>query len=745
MSNKNMFDSFLKKLGMESFDFESLGECMNALSHQESSVRIAALESISRKHFKYISDISPIISVMHGDENLQAQEIAITILGDIGSEACMEALMEMLSFRDQWLRVRAALALSQFSNPRAYKAIVDSLGGIKSEYHSTISRAIAKQEAMFGSLRNRSGSLFLPESRSETEARPLQAPTFPQSVEYHTSTEDAGSYTDDGREGGEEQVYELDFSDPLLNNRSSASPPPSHQFVNTGASLYESAMCLTHKKNEKILFSSSAFHEFLAFQLSKASNEADADAGILALYHKAFTENDASSVKSLISLVWSEKEALRFQAIQALSGLPVEGAVADLFMELLSDPSPDICFRAIAALSCHSEKAVAEKMLSFVASPHEQLKKMAQQYFLIHGSLEMADLIVANFSGRPGERPVLASLIARMDLDEVKTPLKRLLQDFSTEESVVTSILEKLPPRHRDVVIASLPVLLQRREESVFMLLVRFLSDPDDLIVREYLRSNMGSASEIFRGRCAYLLGLLKDEGASGAVAALLADEKEYVRLQAAKALRLLNASRYAHQLQQSLMGDPSTANRLEYVRIIDDLFGNKALTCFVNAMKSSPMEVRCLILELCSRRVWQPNESAVLEKIAQSFLGEKDMRLVFYSLVLLVKLGVRRFSADTAMLTGLLEHLLRDSRNPEKIRREALFCFHALSPSGALKLIKSIVKSDPDRAVRMQCLELMAGYPPAEVGDLLVVLSRTAGDIGFKAAEILQQQKSRS
>jgi HEAT repeat protein len=709
-----LFDSLFKKIGLKVYNFDDHEECLRGLRDKEPEYRIKALEAIGTK--RKLDDISPVIRVMKDDENFQVQETAMNVLGELMNQDAVGPLLEMLKAPDHWLRVKASMILGQLGDLSTLHAIKEAHASVKGEYQATIERVIQKMEAMKEASEEieaasekmkkepgKAPEIKLPEIHAPMVKAPEVRP--PERAPWPLSPLQPDRYKEN------ELIYELSKADVLPAQAPRPEPEPSR--------APKPDKVKKRPEDDKLI-------ENLRFQLSRAS-ASQADDRLVEVYHQALIRGEFEAEKELCASLKAPAESTRLQALQALIGLERKPYIVASLLGVLDDCSREMCWRIIVALCGVEDMNIARRLIPFLDYGDDKIRKHAHNYFLLYRNGEMIDLLLGDFSSLEERTKVVrASLIARMDSDDIKPALSRLLQDPKQPEKVVLSILDKLPPRQEDVIIWSLPVLMRRKEESIMDAVPRFIKDTNNLLVKEYLRQNLFNNGELMRGRSALLLGHLKNLFSAPSISKLLNDPSAYVRLKAGRSILALNVKEYNKILYTIVKKDPSLRNRLEFIQIIDQLYQEETLDVFLSLLEDNQSEIRCLVLDLLSRRTWNENDRERIIERVQPLLEDADLRIVFYVIVLLVKIGSRTFSIDKKRLLSVLWTIIKEERNPAKIRKDALFSMLYLSKEDTREVLKNMVKNDTDEEMRIQAAFYMGNFEGKDVEDALIQACRS-------------------
>ncbi len=713
-AKKGFFDSIFKKFGSNVYDFTSYQECLDALQSPDPIQRVCGLEHISRLHVALVQDPNPFEVLMRNDDDLQVQEAAMNLLGEIGTEQCLFSLIEMLAFPDQWLRARAATVLSQMHDPRALQAIKEAYNGIKPEYQQSVRRAISSLEE---ALSKQSSAPKDPE-HSDSSFTEDSSITFntPGSGSLKNQPVPAFEFIDDD-DSTQPQPFNTGAANQnfqqIQYNKPKPHSPSIYQNTYSERKSYGGAYG-AYNDSEAII------REMLEHHLHMASS-AEVNQSIAGAFYKSYAEKRDEAEKYLLKFLNDPALPVRLQVIQALITLNKPYYYLPQFKSLLNDPSPEICLMGIVAISGVEDAEIAEKILPLITSRHEKLQKFSQNYFLIHNTEEMAEIILKNIERGDEEfKMACAALLAKMNGDSTRNTLKKALQKQDLSDNIISAILEKLPPNYSDVVISSLPALILRKDEKLFNLTLRFLCNQNDILVKDYVLSMLSSQNNTVKGRSLSILGELKLKQHAKDVFALLNDSSDYVRLQAARAIGEMNAVEYSNTIFAAINNDKSNVNKMEYVKVILSLQGVKAVGPLVSLLSGAAEELKCTILESISRFEVEKIDTATVAKQLMPLLNSSDIRVFFYTVLILVKFGIREFPYDKQKMLQMLWSLAKEARNPAKIRRDSLFCIYTIAGEGSRSILKTIVQNDRDESVVIMAMQYLAELGGHDVMELL-------------------------
>ena len=89
-------------------EISSFNDCLEAIRDRDNAEkRIEALENVLHNHMAKIRDIEPFAEIMRNDDNMQAQKVAMSILGEINTEESIKAIAYMITSPDQFIRNNA--------------------------------------------------------------------------------------------------------------------------------------------------------------------------------------------------------------------------------------------------------------------------------------------------------------------------------------------------------------------------------------------------------------------------------------------------------------------------------------------------------------------------------------------------------------------------------------------------------------------------------------------------------------
>lgn len=160
---KDTLRETLLALRILKYDYSSLDDCLFAIKDKDPKIRLKALEYVSKRHVNRITDLSPFISLMLLDLDLDVQLAALKILSHHHGDDVKMALKEAFSFREESIREAAAIALCEYRDPSVHKFILDSLPSFSENcadcIRQNIDMNLIKSEPIFN---GRSSKLKLP-------------------------------------------------------------------------------------------------------------------------------------------------------------------------------------------------------------------------------------------------------------------------------------------------------------------------------------------------------------------------------------------------------------------------------------------------------------------------------------------------------------------------------------------------------------------------------------------------------
>ena len=735
MAAKGFFASMFKK----SYDYAVFQDCVDALYDDDAIARVSALENLGRLHLQQItlvSDTAKLEELMRNDDNLQVQEAAITLLCEMGTPHCVDALMDMLAFPDQWLRVKAAIVLADIKDLRVLEALKEAYNGIKPDYQPSVKKAISKLEE---TLNNQPIQKSNSSNTSGTQAifigeipEPPPAPA-PENKGFGANSSISFDSSPSGDLKKEQpsvaMSYELNKEEsPLFFGDNFIAPePPKPAKVSNDPYVRNyrdkktsSTQSYSQSNSENVM------REMLEHHLATASYS-PADSSIAGALYKAYAEKREEAEHFISTFLNKPQLHLRLQAIQSLITLNKPEKYLEKFKQLLRDPSQEICFMAIVAVSSIEDEEIAETILPYITSSHEKLQRFSQNYFIIHSNDQISGIVFKSIENNQNEEYQIAaiSLLVKMENDLIKGTLKKILQNSSLPDKIITVLLEKLPAKYSDVVIFSLRSLLGRKDELIFNLLLRFLNESTNGLIHDLMAFSLKDKNPLLRGRAILLLGELKAKEYVKEIYEMLIDPDTFVRLSVAKTLGKLQAQEYSNAIFKAIHADRSNVNKVEYMKVLFELQGTKAVAPLLPLLQSATDEFKYNILELISKNDLSNLNVAEMSKQLVPLLTTTDMRVFFYTVLTLAKMGMKEFPYDRQKLLQTVWNLAKDSRNPSNIRRDAVFCIYSIAGEAGRQSLKAILQNEKDESV------------------IAVVLTYLAKLGGHDSLEIIKQYKS--
>lgn len=722
MAAKGFFASMFKK----SYDYAVFQDCVDAMHDaNDAMARVTALESLARLHLEHmvlVQDTSKLEELMRNDDNLQVQEAAITLLGAMGTAHCIDALLDMLAFPDQWLRVKAAIVLSEIKEQRVLEALRDAYDGIKPEYQQSVKKAISKLEEALNALPEQSPlnskpqAIFIGEEPEQKKFSSNSSISF-DATASGASNKSKTSVSISYETNKEEPLF---FGDGFIDSPSAQKQePPKPQKAQSDPyvrSYRDKKTSHAQKYND----SEEVMREMLEHHLHVASGS-PADPSISGALYKAYAEKREEAEHFITTFLHKPQMHLRLQALQSLITLNKPDKYLNNFKQLLRDSSPEICFMAIVAVSSIEEEDIAKDILPHITSSSEKLQRFAQNYFVIHSNVQIAEILINSLVKSQSEdyQIMAISLLIRMENEQIRGNLKKILQNNSLSDKIITVLLEKLPVKYNDVVIASLPSLILREDERIFSLFLRFLGDPEDLIISDAIAFYLKNENPLVRGRAIALMGELNIKEHTKEIFEMFTDSDDFIRLSAAKTLGKLQAKEYSNIIFKAIVSDKANANKFEYIKVLFELQGAKAAMPLLSLLHSATDEFKYSIMELISKHDLTALNVTEVAKQILPFLNTTDVRVFFYTVLILVKIGMKDFPYDKQKLLQTVWNLAKDPRNPANIRRDAVFCIYSIAGESGRQSLKAILTNEKDEsviAVVLTYLSQLGGHDSLEI-----------------------------
>lgn len=774
------FGNLFKK--SSSTDISSFNDCLEAIRNDDPYKRIEALENVLHNYINQITDIEPFAEIMRNDDNMQAQKIAMNILGEINTEECIKAIAYMITSPDQYIRANAINMLTGMKNVRAYYSLKEIYKTVRPEIQQSLKRAIEKMEydldisqepkevednPKTGEINIISGMLDFPETTGE------KGPDTQSKLSYEILDDDDEPETAKNTKNIIKALKEKERASSMLNygledEKSPSSTLNIQQIKNIESTSKSSDTSKTNKSTklekeedsyERVIYESPTVRssknkkddddinlqsinykfndddfvtpsketrkeikqteeereemlsEMMEQQLRTASGS-EVDKNILRAYIAAYTDKDQDAINYLCNESQSGKNALRLQSLQALISLNTPEKFLPIFISEMKEQAPNMAIRGlIPVMNIHNVK-VAEAVFYLTDSSDERLRNMAINYFLSNNTSEIFEFLYkAITEGADREKILGAALLARLNINETRPYLKKILQNIETPDRVILSIFDRLSPKYSDVVIASLPSLMQREDDRIFTGTARFLSDTDDLIAEEFLLQNLQNKDVRMRGKSILLLAKIKSLRGEVYLQSMIADIADYTRLQTAKAICEYEKPQYYELIVLAMQAEKHLGNKIEFVKIASQIYG-KQLTPTLISMLNSPQEPEMIFTLIESLGKIQQGEYAnQVVTVLKQFQQHKDMRVVYYALIAQIRLGNFDFGSQRGNLLGMLWNLINDKRNPTKIRKESLECLYSAAKEESYGILLDTVKTDTDESVVITAINLLAQY----------------------------------
>ena len=775
-------------------DISSFNDCLEALRSYDQYKRIEALENVLHNHISKIKDIEPFAEIMRNDDNMQAQKIAMTILGEINTEECIKAIAYMITSPDNYIRANAIKILTDMKNIRAYYALKEIYKTVRPEIQQSIKRNIEKMEADLdiatepkdsddspktGEINIISGMLDFPESTGEkgpdtqsklsyeilddddepdtakntkniikalkekerassmlkygledetspsstlnmqeiknieSTSKPTETPTRAKSTKNQPKEEDSyeriiyESPTVKSSKNKQEKTDDDDLKLQSVSYKFNADDDIAiaNNYSQSEVKQPKEEVKQTPEERQKML------SEMMEQQLHTASGS-DVDKIILNAYISAYTDNNPEAIKYLCNESQSGKNVNRLQSLQALISLNTPEKFLQIFIAEMKEQSPNIAIRGlIPVMSLHNVE-VAEAVFNLTDNHDERLRNMAINYFMNNNTSEILEFIYKAITEGSDRKKILgAALLARLNINETRPYLKKLLQNIETPDQIILSIFDRLSPQYNDVIIASLPSLMQRDDDRIFTGTARFLADTDDLIAEEFLLQNLQNKDVRMRGKSILLLAKIKSLRGEVYLQSMIADINDYTRLQTAKAIFEYEKPKYYELIVLAMQAEKHLGNKIEFVKMSSQIYG-KQLTPTLISMLNSPQEPEMIFALIESLgKIQQDEYTNQVVTVLKQFQQHKDMRVVYYALITQIRLGNFDFGSQRGNLLGMLWNLINDKRNPTKIRKESLECLYSAAKEERYGILIDTVKTDTDESVVITAINLLAQY----------------------------------
>ena len=767
-------------------EISSFNDCLEAIRDRDNAEkRIEALENVLHNHISKITDIEPFAEIMRNDDNMQAQKVAMSILGEINNEETIKAIAYMITSPDQFIRNNAINILSNLRNVRAYYALKEIYKTVRPELQQFLKRALEKMEKDLdistgsrdlddtpktGDIGIVSGMLDFPENTGErgpdTQSKlsyeivddddePETAKKTKSVIKALQEKERASSLLKKGLDNESSPSSTLNakdiknFETQISESPTSSKPTKQEEKDPYERVIYESPTrksskinkeeeinldSISYKFNEDDFVSSShntktsptkeaeenkqseeerqkMLSEMMEQQLRTASGT-DVDQDILKAYISAYTNKDQDSINYLCNGSQSDKNAIRLQALQALISLNTPEKFIPIFISEMKEKAPNMAIRGlIPVMGLHNVK-VAEAVFYLTDNHDERLRNMAINYFMNNTTNEIFEFIYkAITDGSDREKVIGAALLARLNINETRPYLKKLLQNIETPDQVILSIFDRLSPKYSDVVIASLPSLMQRDDDKIFSGTARFLSNTDDLITEEFLLQNLQNKDVRMRGKSILLLAKIKSVRGEVYLHSMIADIADYTRLQTAKAICEYEKPEYYELIVLAMQAEKHLGNKIEFVKMATRIYG-KQITPTLISMLSTVQEPEMIFIIIESLgKINQEEYTNQVVQILRQYQQHRDMRIVYYALIAQIRLGNFDFGNQRGNLLGMLWNLINDKRNPTKIRKESIECLYAAAKEESFGIILDIVKTDNDESLVITAMNLLSEY----------------------------------
>lgn len=689
---KGFFGDILKKFTNSNYDYESFPDCMTAIQVEDPMIRHEALDSIRRLHLPLVTDIDKFAKIMRNDDNLQVQEAAMTLLGDLGTDECLDALIEMLISPDQWLRVKAIQVLGDTKNPRALTAIKEAYNGIRPDYQQAVRRTIDSMESYF-------------KAQEEQKNKVFADPFAPDEVKDPGDLGAGPAYFPDYRTNPSNSTDEEEKQ-----------PKPQNSSLKYQYDFSASSQTVTFYDSEDVL------NELLNHQLQVASGE-PANPKIAGALHSAFTSHRVEAYKLLGMDLHSDKLPLQIQALQALITLNKVKHYKKELQNFLHSESTRMKIIALIAILSLEDDDYAADIVPFLSDNELQLKELAKNYFLLHPTLQNCMLLEKAILAAPIEqRAEYIRLLNSIPSEGKVQAFRALLNDDKVDASFLTSILENLPDSLSAAVSSAIPKIIYHADKTTFKVASKIVANGErELLLVEYLKLLLKSEDREARSRAIFLLSSIKDETNAPYIAKLLDDGDEFIKVQAAIALAELKSEDSISELLSNFSKAPNAMAKSEYLKAILKLGRESAFQKLLPEISKLQHELQLIFFEFSIGFNFENiSDREKLYPLLTQFFTTQDIRIYFYTVLILLKLGFTKFDSERSKVLSTLWSLTKDSRNPTKIRIDALNALWKLAADEAFNSIVTLIDKERDPQFLDELLKCIVSSSKPEVEGIL-------------------------
>lgn len=729
-------------------DSDSFAECIEFLGNSDAGIRKDALEAILRNHIGKITDTDRFGEIMRNDDDMDIQILAMRVLGQIGTDDCINQIAYMVTSPDEYVRAKSISILRETGNIRAYYALKETYKTVRPEFQHMIRRALDKmreelqiddQDAIVSGKLSQSVLKSVLPKIQEQEQRPTHGQTDQKTAkDLKEKPSTLMSFADEEESPSQSKLsYEiLDDEDDIPLQSPSGSgpkrpsdgetPPPARPEEPPAQKDPQKALLTKTAVDEKPAEPQQEHHarhdmvsEMLACQLRNVSGE-PADPEILKAYSAALLTGSEQAKNYLCSCASEGDSPASLQALQALISTGDPERFRGIFISKAKSKNPDIILRGIIPLMNSGDPETISAVFPLTEHGDEKIKKFAINYFINNTGPDVSEFIYQKImNGNNEEKITGAALLARLDIKDTRKHLKKILQDPNTPNQVILSIFSRLSPSHSDVIIASLPALMQRDDEKIYLETARFLNDSDDLIAEEFLLRNIQTKDNKLRGKSILLLSKIKSKRGESYLPSMIVDLSDYTRLQTAKAICEYGKPEYYELIALAMQSEKHAGNKIECIRMATEIYGKNITPKLLGMLASESSEIKFAILEALGKIDHKEYRDAVLSTLKQC-LKSTDLRLVYYALIAQIRLGDMDFGGNRQILLGMLWNIINDKRNPVKIRRDSLECLCAAAKDESYEMLIGILRSEPNESIVLTAMRCIVAYKNDTVTEIL-------------------------
>ena len=694
-------------------DSDSFQDCLDALRYDDPTVRKNALKNILDNYIEHITNIEPFGIIMRNDDNLDAQELAMQILGKVGSQECIDELAYMVSNPDQWVRAKAISVLAKMNSVRAYYALKETCKTIRPEFQQSVKRSLEqmrKELKIDDDLDIATGSLKKPTDNFNSKNNII---AYDGS---DTQTKLSYEILDD-----EDDIQSLPFNYIFHDDAKRKNTTLKEEEINSPYLTAENQE-ISAENSLKAKQIDSGLKEMLAHHLKTASNS-EPDQEILENCINAYLSHDDDAERNLCFKADHGDYAVSLQALHALAILNSPTKFLPVFLRKLTSDDPRAALQGLIPLLNTYDLNVAKAVFPLLDSDDEQLKKFAVSYFTNNTGTEITDYIYSKITNGSKQEKVLAlSLLTRLDISETKKYLNKILQNPESSDESIISIFDRLPSKYSDLVVLALPALIMRNNEYIYAEIGRFLKNCSSIIAEEYLIQNLQTKNTILRGKSIFLLAKMKSKQGEAYLSSMITDLSDYTRLQTAKAIYEYNNKDYYELIVLALQSDKHIGNRIEYIKLAAQIYGKHITTKLISMLPEAEPEIIFAILETIGKINQEEYLGKTLAALKQ-YMQHSDMRIVYYALVAQVRLGIFDFGQYQQKMLRMLWSIITNKANSSKIRKESLECLCKLAKEESYNVLIDIITTDKDEALIIAAMRYLASYKTEKTKETLSIM----------------------